>query len=85
MTRPRKKGERPNGYPNDVIAPDGVPEFGWRKVRNGGVVKFAGEDFQDDALIPFVGKFVCVRATCYDCVRENPSRSGDGMKAHGFD
>lgn len=63
--RNRKRGERPNGYPNDVMAPDGVPEYGWRKVRKGGVVKFAGDDWQHDALLPYVGKFVCVRATCY--------------------
>lgn len=61
----RKRGERPNGFPNDVMAPDGVPEYGWRKVRKGGLVKFAGCDFQDNALIPFIGDYVCIVATCY--------------------
>ena len=32
----RMRGERPNGYPNDVMAPDGIPEYGWRKVGKGG-------------------------------------------------
>lgn len=63
--RNRKKGERSNGYPNDVMAPDGIPEYGWRKVRKGGIVKFAGDDYQHDALLSFVGQFVCVKTNCY--------------------
>lgn len=64
----RSRGERPNGLPNDVRCADGVMDYGWRKVRKGGVVRAYGSDWQDDALLPFVGEFVVVNSTCYWCV-----------------
>lgn len=76
----RRRGERPNGYPNDVLAPDGVAEYGWRKVRKGGVVKFVGSDWQHDDLIPFVGQYVTVKVGDVHCCdvdvyKEYPSGS----------
>ena len=47
------------------MAPDGVPEYGFRLVRKGGRVKFAGEWWQHEDLRIFVGEFVVVRATEY--------------------
>ena len=50
--------KRTNGYPRDVLAPDGIPEYGWRLVRKGGKVKIAKDYFQHDKLIPFIGKYI---------------------------
>ena len=67
-TSHRLKGHRANGYPNDVMCADGVMDYGWRKVRKGGVVKAYGSNWQSDRLIPFEGEFVVVNSTCYWCV-----------------
>jgi len=64
----RRRGERLNGYPNDVLAPDGVSEYGWRMVRKGGVVKFVNSDWQHDSLIPYIGQYVTVKVGCVHCV-----------------
>lgn len=67
INRRRKRGERSNGLPYDVLAPDGVAEYGWRKVRKGGVVKFVHRDWQHDALLPFIGEYVTVKVGDVHC------------------
>jgi hypothetical protein len=63
----RYKGERSNGYPNDVKAPDGVAEYGWRLVRKRGTVYFVGTKWQSEHLLPFVGKYVTVKVGDVHC------------------
>jgi hypothetical protein len=62
------RGDRKNGYPRDAVCADGVMDYGWRKVRKGGVVKAYGSYWQDDRLIPFIGDYVVVNSTDYHCV-----------------
>lgn len=54
----RYLGRRADGWPDDSHAPDGYLVGGFRKVRKGGVILASGSRWQDDALIPFVGKMV---------------------------
>lgn len=61
LTSRRRRVERPNGLPKDVCAPDGIAEYGWRKVRKGGVVKFVQTNWQHDALLPYIGQYVVVK------------------------
>ena len=49
----------------DGRAPDGLVSYGDRLVRKGGLIKFAGADWQDDRLLPFVGQTLGVRAEGY--------------------
>ena len=67
-TNRHRKGHRVNGYPNDVLAPDGVAEYGWRLVRKDGVVKFVQSIWQDNKLLPFVGQYIVVKVTDVYCI-----------------
>ena len=62
-----KKGYRSNGLPNDCMCSDGVMDYGWRKVRPGGIVKAYGSYWQDEGLLSYVGEFVVVNSTEYWC------------------
>ena len=45
-----------NNQRRTYCAPDGIISEGWRAVRKGGRVKFAGLWWQSDKLIPYVGQ-----------------------------
>jgi hypothetical protein len=49
----------------DVLAPDGVVAYGDRLVRAGGKIKYAGDWWQDDRLLPYVGQYVGVCSDQY--------------------
>lgn len=51
-------GRRADGWPDDQHAPDGYLVSGFRKVRKGGVVLASGSRWQDERLLPYVGKMV---------------------------
>jgi hypothetical protein len=44
---------------------DGVMDYGWRKVRKGGVIYAYKSKWQSDLLLSFVGEYVVANNDCY--------------------
>ena len=51
----------------DRLAPDGLTAYGWRLVHKGGWVKMNKVWFQNDRLLPFVGRKIHVAMNDYWC------------------
>ncbi len=49
----------------DILAPDGIVYCGDRLIRAKGKLKYAGNWWQDDRLLPFVGHYLGVRTEGY--------------------
>ena len=65
--------------PRDRYDPDGVISAGTRLVRKLGMVKFGGNWWQSDELLPYVGKRVRLMMSCYwntECFAYDPTRAG---------
>lgn len=55
----------------DRYCSDGVIASGCRRVEKGGVIRFGGTRWQDDALIPLVGRIVGVHMGDVYCTEIN--------------
>jgi hypothetical protein len=56
-------------WPPDGRAADGFLIEGWRRVRKGGIVKFAGQKFQHESLAAWAGFWVFVTLRDYAAER----------------
>ena len=63
----------------DVKAPDGVVSMGRRKVSKAGTVRFAGDKFRHDNLLPFVGQHIFVQAEDYWIIHPHAFKTSAGF------